>query len=189
MVNIGKNTHKKLRLEVSKKEHTPKWVVPTMAGGWFSGLLILFWLYSVTAISIWETLKHLLFFSVSFTLIPYKWVVKFIPLDYPFIITLNFLGLGPILTSMFFLANFMLATPIETQVVQIVNTTRGEGFSATSTVIELKNETLQDYPKFRTFDQGSHLQIVTYPYFSYTLSNGLFGYPVLSTYDFTTKPK
>lgn len=189
MVNISNNTHKKLRLDSINKDLTPKWVVPVMAGGWFTGLLLLFWIYTITDITVWETLKYLLFFSVLLTLIPYRWVVKYLPIDYSFILLLNVFGFGPILTSLFFASNFIFSNPLETKTVQIMHYKRGEGFNASHTIINLKDNCLQNCPKFRTFDPSSREQIVSHKYFSYTLSKGCFGFDVLTYYDFTTKPK
>lgn len=189
MVNLSNNTHKKLRLDSVDKDLTPKWVVPVMAGGWFTGLLLLFWIYTITDITIWEMLKYLLFFSVLLTLIPYRWIVKYIPIDYPFILSLNLLGFGPILTSLFFTINFLFSSHLETKTAQIIHYKNGEGFNASHTIINLKNGYLNTCPKFRTFDSSSRKQIVSHKYFSYTLSKGCFGFDVLTHYDFTTKPK
>ena len=189
MKNIGNNTHKKLTLDLSNKDNTPKWVVPFLAGGWFTGLLVLYYLFNVTHISIWQTLKYLLVFSVIFTLVPYKWVVKIVPIDYPFVLILNFLALGPICTSLFFIGNFLFHSSTLTETAEIVHYENGEGFQKSSIILKLKGDKLQNIPKFRTFDASYYKEIAYHRYLEYRLAEGLFGYQVMTDYEFITKPK
>ncbi len=159
MKNIGNNTHKKLTLDRSVKDNTPKWIVPFLAGGWLAGLLLLYFLFNVTDITLWQTLKHLLVFSVVFTLIPYKWVVKIIPIDYQFVLILNFLALGPVCTSLFFMSNYIFAHPQQVEIVEITHYERGEGFDNASIILDLKGQKLKEIPKFRTFDFGYYADL------------------------------
>ena len=189
MKNISNNTHKKLTLDRSIKDNTPKWVVPFLVGGWFVGLLVLYFLFNLTHISIWQTLKYLLAFSVIFTLVPYKWVVKLVPIDYPFVLILNFFALGPVFTSLFFIGNFLLASPPVTKTAKIIHYAHGEGFQSSSIVIKLEGNELQNTPKFRTFDASYYKEIAYNPYVEYSIAEGFFGYQILTHYDFITKPK
>ena len=189
MATIGNNTHKKLTLDGSKKDTTPKWVVPFLAGGWILGFLALYLLFNVTDISFWETLKYLLLFSVIFTLVPYKWVVKIAPIDYQFVIIINFLALGPICTSLFFLGNLLLASNPQNEIVPITHYEYGIGFSSSKIIIDLKDGQLSNIPKFRTFDSGYSTDIAYNECFEYTIASGFFGYQVLTDFEFITKPK
>jgi hypothetical protein len=186
MVNIDNNNHKKLRFDLFNENHTPSWIVPTIVGAWFVGLILLFWVYSYTQVSLLNTLKYFLFFALLFTLIPYRWTVKVIPMEYHFHLILNFMGIGPVLTSLFFLLNFAFSNHPETHTVRIMNVEYGEGFNASNTVIQLKEGQLRDAPKFRTFDSAYRLEILDSDDFQYTLEEGLFGYKVLSDYSFVT---
>ena len=184
MVNIGNNTHKSLSLDGQKNFQTPKWVIPLMVGSWFLGLLLLFWMYSYTKVTIWEVIKYYVFFAVIFTLIPYKWVVKIIPVDYYFMLFVNILGFGPLFTGIFFCANFMFSNHPTTHTKMIVQVEYGEGFESRHTIIELEGKALEKFPKFRTFDPATRTEILNSYAFTYTLADGLFGYKVLKDYAF-----
>ncbi|MGB0390057.1 MAG: hypothetical protein ACPGRC_01145 [Salibacteraceae bacterium] len=187
MANIGNNTHKNLRYDQFQKEDIPNWVTVFMASSFFIGLIILFWVYSYTDISIFDTIKFFVFFSVFFTLIPYKWMVKIIPVDYFFMLFINIIGLGPIFTGLFLLVNLLCTGPMLTTTSEIITVDYGEGFNANNVVITLSNKDLSEIQKFRTFDPTKKIEIIDSKYYNYTTADGIFGFKVLLDYHFTRK--
>ncbi|MFT6324658.1 MAG: hypothetical protein ACJAWO_002223, partial [Halieaceae bacterium] len=154
MVNIDNKIHKKLRFDQINMANIPRWVVPFMVGSWFIGFIALFWVYAYTEISFLGTLKYLALFSICFTLIPYKWMVKIIPVDYYFMLFINLISFGPLFTSVFLLLNFFIVTQPVSHISSIVSVKYGTDFYASSTVIQLADNELREIPKFRTFDSA-----------------------------------
>lgn len=168
-------------------KEVPQWVTLFMASSWFIGLIVLFWVYQFTQITFLDTLKYLIFFSVFFTLLPYKWMVKIIPVDYLFMLLINLIGFGPLFTSIFLSLNFFITDPKSTQVSKIRNVDYGEGWNANQTVIELEQNALENCPKFRTFDSAYRMEILNSDSYHYTTAKGLFGFEVLTDYHFAEK--
>lgn len=161
-----------------------------LAFTWFASIFALFWLYSITHITLGETLKIFLFFSVVLTLIPYQWISKFLPIDFSFMVALNFIGIGPLLTVLFLLLNLIFATNPQSHTDRITHYHRGEtGFTTNDVVIQLKDKHLEEPIKFRSFDYYNTIEILeTHPYFQYTIKQGAFGYDVILNTQFLTTP-
>lgn len=187
MAEISDKRKRNLQLDKFSEDRIPKWVIPSIAGSWFVGLIALFWVYAYTDITLLETLKYQLFFSVFFTLIPYKLMVKLIPVDHIIMLLINVLGLGPLLTSSFLLLNFFMATNPTTYTATISSVKYGKGFNAANTVIKLQDNELDKTPKFRTFDSANRMEIIDSEYYQYTISQGLFGFDVLLDHEFIIK--
>jgi hypothetical protein len=186
MLNVAEKNkfHHSLELDSIPNPEPPKWLAMVLASSWFIGLLLLFWIYSNTNISFTEILKWFAFFSLIFTLIPYKWMVKILPIDYTFMIVVNVMGLGPSFTSIFLILNMIFSTGAVTESYKIEHYYYGEGFSKNETIIRLENHALEDMEKFRSFDPAYRPKIQESETFTITISNGLFGYQVLEDYKF-----
>ena len=184
MLNIDNNTHKNLSVNNFQSKQSLKSIAPLMAASWFIGLSILFWMYSCTDIGFFELLKYFIFFSVIFTLLPYKWLVKIIPVDYYFMIIFHFLSVGPILTGVFLLLNFSITSHPVTKTKAIKSVEYGQGFNVSSTVIELNPSQNPIPTRFRSFDSAKRIEILDADSFKFTIEKGLFGFDVLTSYHF-----
>ena len=164
----------------------PDWIVKLLAFSWFFGLGLLFWMYGKTNIELTQTFKWFAFFALVFTLIPYKVMVRFIAVDYYFMLAINLVGFGPLFTSIFLILNFAFANHTVTERVEITHFHLGkETFNQNDVVIHLENDALVNIKKFRSFSAEVYYpEIKESDYFKYTLKQGLFGYEVLSEFDF-----
>lgn len=164
----------------------PRWLPMVMASSWFIGIILLFFLSSKTDISLIETLKWLVFFALIFTLIPYKWTVKLLPVEFHFMVAINIIALGPILTSMFLVLNFSFSSNPITRTSHIDYYHSGkESFNNNDVVLELEHDALQDQKSFRSFEYGHYIEeIMDHENYTYTIEEGLFGYDVLVDFEF-----
>ena len=172
--------------EVIPDDELPWWVTPVLAGTWFVGLFVIFWMYQTTDISLVEILKWFVLFAVVLTLIPYKWVLKFIKIEYSQLLAINFIGLGPFLTSLFLIFNSLFA-PLSTTTTYGVNSfvLSDSGFENDYLFVVLEGDSLKDQPKLRRFEY-SHFKIVVQESDSLelTIKKGLFGYDVRDGFRF-----
>lgn len=186
MLNVAQKNkfYNSLELDFMPNPEPPKWLSMALASSWFIGLLLLFWVYSDTNISFTEILKWFAFFSLIFTLIPYKWMVKVLPIDYTFMIVVNVMGLGPIFTSIFLIVNMIFSTGAVTESHKIEHYYNGDGFNKNQTIIRLEDSALNEMEKFRSFDPAYRGLIKESEIFTITISKGLFGYEVMDDYKF-----
>jgi hypothetical protein len=188
MRNISPNKSPFNSLELDKIEvvDPPKWIVPTLATSWFLGLIILFWMYAITDILLIEIVKWFTLFSLLFTLIPYKWTVKILPVEFHFMIVLNVVGLGPLFTGLFMFINFLFAANPVSEIKNIISYHHGkEAFNTNDIVLELEDEALENQMKFRSFPYPDYIvEVKQSSKYQYTVKDGLFGYEVLTDYGF-----
>jgi hypothetical protein len=163
-----------------------KFRAPILALSWFSGLILLYWMYQNTTISFLETVKWYVFFSVVFTLIPLKWIRKFAPLDFSHFLAINIIGMGPVCSGLFLTLNMVFASSPTTENHEIINFSRSkEPFENNYVVITLDHNALENQPKFRRFEYSSTLEeLMKVDSISYTIQQGLFGYEVRTHYAF-----
>lgn len=157
------------------KRESPEWVYPTIAGFWFLGMLLIFGGYSVTAITLTETFKWLALFATIGTLVPFKHIIKAVWLDYSFWIAANVIGIGPILTGLFLIVNFLFSSVPQTVTYPIIDVPRNTSPTGGTTTIVLANNALDDYSKFRSF---TYHDVLFQKSVTYTFEKGLFGYDV-----------
>lgn len=174
---VGNQAINNPRYAWDAKPETPNWVHPTIAGGWFVGLFMIIGGYSVTAITLTETLKWFLLFALIGTLIPFKHILKAVWLDYTYWIAANIIGIGPLLTGAFLLINLLFASGATDTTYAITEVPRIKSPTGGSTTIVLENNALDDYDKFRTF---TYHDVLFKKSVTYTFKNGLFGYSVLA---------
>jgi len=155
-----------------------------LATSWFLGIFILFRMYQFTDISFTETLKWFAFFAVVVTLIPYKWVLKVVTIEYTQLLGLNIIGFGPFFTGIFLLFNMVFASNPTTNTFAITDSAPSQIlFENHYIVVELEGDALKDKPKFRRFDQAYLQDIRDSDSIIYTISSGVFGYDVLEDYE------
>tara|TARA_R110002050_G_scaffold149463_1_gene276074 strand:+ start:121947 stop:122516 length:570 start_codon:yes stop_codon:yes gene_type:complete len=170
-----------LKLDQPAESPPPKWLPFAMAASWFGGLFLLFWMYSLTDISLTETLKWFAFFALILTLIPYKMTVRLLPIEFHFMVVINIMGLGPVLTSLFLVINFIFASsPVEhNHPIKHFHAGK-EGFNGSDLVLVLKDNALANQKKFRSFDYGQYVdEVLDSKVYKCTIKSGLFGYDVL----------
>lgn len=154
----------------------PSWLAPSVVGFWFIGLFIIWNAYYQTEITLTETFKWFLFFALTGTLIPHKFISKFIWIDYTYWITSNIVGLGPLLTGIFLTINLLITDQPTIKTYQIIQVHYPESIEYTETTVGLENNALQDYPKFRTFD---YHEVKYHKSITYYFTTGCFGYRVI----------
>lgn len=188
MLNISENTEEfnPLKLDFASNPDPPNWIVKVMVASWFLGLISLFIVYEYTDISFFETVQWFVIFALAFTLIPYKWTVKILPVEFHFMVVINIVGIGPLLTSLFLIVNLAFSSNPVTETKKILDYHHGkEGFAQNDVIIVLEDKTLQNHQKFRSYASGQYANEVFHSsYFTYTVSDGLFGYKVLNEFEF-----
>jgi hypothetical protein len=185
-ISPNKNTIRPLKMDAMGDPDSPRWLPMVMAASWFIGMISLFLVSSKTDISLVETLKWFTFFALLFTLVPYKWTVKLLPIEFHFMVIINIMGLGPVLTSLFLMLNLAFATNPVTKTSHIDYYHSGkEAFNGGDLVLELENDALQTQKSFRSFEYGQYIdEIVDHKNYTYTIEKGLFGYDVLVDFKF-----
>lgn len=155
-----------------------------MALGWFAGIFLLYWMYQYTDITFTDTVKWFVFFSVILTVIPYKWILKYLTIEYSQLIALNIIGFGPMFTGLFLTLNMALADK-PTVTTYAIKTTgvSSQPFENHFVMVILKDNALQKQTRFRRFDQVYLQDFLRSDSITYTISNGLFGYDVLVDYE------
>lgn len=189
---IMRNIHQKdkgldpLELDLPVDSTAPKWIPFSMAVSWFGGLMLLFWMYNITDITLTETLKWFALFALIFTLIPYKWTVKLLPVEFHFMVVINIMGFGPIFTSLFLILNLVFASNPITQNHPIRHFHSGkEGFNVNDLVLELEGDALSNQKKFRSFEYGQYVdEVMDSENYVCTIASGFFGYDVLVDFGF-----
>ena len=155
-----------------------------LASAWFVGLFMLYWMYQITDISFTETVKWLLVFAVAFTLVPYKYVLKIVTIEYSHLLALNVIGFGPFFTGLFLVLNMLFASPPTVKTYVIERSGRSVvPFENHFILVELENGALEAQRKFRLFDEAYSQDIRDAGFIKYTISPGLFGYDVLEDYE------
>lgn len=185
-ISSYKNKLEPIKFGQVANQAPPDWIVKLLAFSWFLGMGLLFWMYGITNIELTQTFKWFAFFALVFTLIPYKYMVKLIAVDHYFMLAINVVGFGPLFTSLFLILNFTFANNSVTERVEITHFHLGkETFNQNDVVIHLENEALDSIKKFRSFSAEVYYpEILESDYYQYTLKQGLFGYEVLSEFDF-----
>ena len=185
-ISPNKGTFNPLKMDNTSEPDAPKWLPMAMASSWFIGLILLFWLSSKTDISFTDTLKWFAFFALLFTLIPYKWMVKLLPVEYHFMVIINVMALGPIFTSLFLFLNLAFASNPVTVTSHIDYYHSGnEQFNGNDLILELENDALKEQKTFRSFEYGQYINdVVDNKNYTYTIEKGLFGYDVLVDFKF-----
>lgn len=178
MTNISKikQTQADVKWEFKERPIPPTWINPAIASGWFIGLFLIWGMYTTTQITIIETFKWYFLFATVITILPYRLILKVIFLEYTYWIVANVVGIGPLVTGLFLLLNFLFSYNPTTTKYAIEKVPRPEPRAVGPTTIILENNTLEHHPKFRTFDFH---EIVFQKSVTYTFEDGLFGYPIL----------
>lgn len=185
-ISSSKSRKSSFRLVPNQNSTPPKWLNHVLAGSWFVGLFLIYWMYQITDISLGALFKWFLFFAVIATLIPFKWVRKKIDIEYSQLIAVNIIGLGPICTSLFLVCNLLFSPSKVTSDYAIWHFERSkEPFENNFLVIDLKEKALLDQPKFRRFDYTQNIEnVMNYDSIQMTISKGAFGFDVLTDYNF-----
>lgn len=161
-----------------------------MAFGWFGGIFFLYWIYQFTNISFTDILKWFAMFSLILTIIPYKWVLKFLTIEYAHLIALNIIGFGPLLTGLYLFINMVLANHPTTTTYAIESSGMSmRPFENHYMVVKLKDNALQEETRFRRFDQVYLLDFRNSDSITYIISKGFFGYDVLVDYELVPKAR
>jgi len=180
------NKFKPLSLDQVSPQNAPDWMVKLLALTWFIGMGFLFWIYSITDIELSQTAKWFAFFALVFTLVPYRIMYQMIPVDYYFMLVINTIGFGPFFTSLFLMLNLIFANHTVTERVRISHFHLGkDAFNQKDVVIHLENKALSNTIKFRSFSSEVYYSDINESnYFNYTIKQGLFGYDVMSDFNF-----
>lgn len=174
-ITISKDKSSAFRSPQQKKD-IPSWVAPSIAGFWFIGLFLIWNAYFQTEITWVETSKWYLFFALTGTLIPYKFIIKYVWLEYTYWITAHIVGVGPILTGFFLLLNLTFTGQPSSETYQITEVQVPESQEYTIITVKLEDNALEHHPKFRTFD---YYQIRYHKSITYVFTEGIWGYRVM----------
>lgn len=160
---------------VTKKDYS-NWVNPLIAFGWFAGFFLMYGFYFITQITISEIGINYLICGTISTLLPYKLILRWINIDFPHWIVANVVGLGPFISGLLLLLNFLFSSGPYSETYTIKEIPQLPRLVDGPTEIVFQNNELSDFSQFRTFQ---YYQVLGHTHVTYDFEEGLFGYPVL----------
>ncbi len=172
---------KKDRIEAVFRQGS-HWSHTAIIIGWFSGLILIFYLFPLTAMSYEVLFRYLLFFALIGLVVPYRWYMRLLKVERLELRLLSVAGAGPFLTGMLLLLNFVFAGPGQTVVCHDVFARKVE-HPLYADLLEIKCLNKAVYPSFlrlREDDLPGRFGLVKVAHtYSFEIAPGLFGYDVL----------
>ena len=180
-----KSKEQRLQWQVGNADPSHSWLIPVLAATWFIGLIVMYVMYQKTDISFTQTLKLFALFAVGFTLIPYKWILKVVQIEYSLVLGINIIGIGPLFTSLFLVLNFIFASSMVSNTYEISGCERSiNPLENRYVVVVLTDDSYKNQSKLRRFDYVYKLDISDSDSITLTIGKGLFGYDVRVDYEF-----
>lgn len=142
------------------------------------GMCLVF--YSITLITIFQFSKILAVFMVIGFLIPLKFYQKWLHFIKYETIIFNIIGIGPFLTGLFLLMNFVFSTNSHTHQYRIDKIYRDGHDSYQSLGVILENNIFSSEPKIIELTDEEFLSIYKKKSMILTVSDGLFGFQVIN---------
>lgn len=147
----------------------------------FVGFGLILGFYSITIITLYTLLKLLFTLCAIGLLIPRKWYTKKLQLINYEVYIVNILGVGPFLTGLFLVLNFMLPRNTSTTKHEITERLLEQTKEGKVTLyLTLKNNAYNNNPKIIEFDGKSVVDATNHNYLQITTKKGLFGFDVIS---------
>ena len=131
-----------------------------MLAGIFGGILTIYWVGSLTLMSLVELSRWLAFFCLIGLFIPARLYHRFLSLYQFEIFFFNLFAVGPLALSVLLLANFLLSSSetytVSKKTIEYEQVERTLLNNAVGFRWQLENDTLDEYPNLRLFYAAEH---------------------------------
>ena len=146
----------------------------------FLGIGMNLYFYSITLINLLQFSKILIGFTVIGFLIPLKLYQKWLHFIKYETIIFNIIGVGPFLTGLFLLTNFLFSTNTFTHQYRIDKIYRNgeDGYQSLGAILE--DNIFSGEPKIVSLTDEEFISLHNKKYLLLTISNGAFGFKVIN---------
>jgi hypothetical protein len=185
LLSKQKNVNTNFRVVETKHDRVPT-IYILMVLVFFLGYISIAYVGHYTLVSAIFISKIVVFFSVSFMLIPLKFYKQFFSFNIYEMLLFNLLFTGPGITAMLLWLNFLVHSDVKNEV-YIISAKKLEiagTFHSNKHFIILENNAYNNFPEIRTFENSDYPLLAEAKAIRYKTAKGILGYTILLEHEF-----